>query len=413
MKNRQKKTQRQVPVTDKKTGTTQYRDAPEIGRNISNKGEEVVSHSLDIGSSDDVGSEPSKNNSVSDSKAIEKKQSETLEQFIEAYFTGKVKTLSNDRIRKLKKHIFDGERREQLVILAIKNDISLELSRRLLTMLEQLGAYSSFQHTVSDFVRDAVIRHPIMVPFKAELWFPLHGEPDEAHLNELYESIGAGGNVKAETKPDEGNESECVKKSASDLQRARLNAFFLAVIWRYSKKTLSFSELVRVLRSTAYKSESDDIEGGALDYLMSTQAKDRSSVANLMQWYTQQADYDRNAAETARRRSENLQQQLEESKQFLVLAQNDIEGLKEEIAGLRIQLEAAHEKERVQGIHMRADQQSQKGRTLRILEEEIPILGDCLKALERDPPKVEVAKHLMGSALEKLSNELSELKGDA
>ena len=411
MKNHHKKKQRQVPVTDKKTGATEYRDAPEIGRNLAIKIDETVTHSAEVSSMVNVGTEPSNAHIATDSKAAEKKQAETLEQFIEAYFTGKVKTLSNDRVRKLKKHIFDGDRRDQLVILAIKNDISLELSRRLLTMLEQLGAYSSFQHTVSDFVRDAVMRHPIMVPFKAELWFPLHGEPDEAHLNELYESIGTGRNVKAETKPDEGSESDGARKSASDLQRARLNAFFLAVIWRYSKKTLSFSELVRVLRSTAYKAESDDIEGGALDYLMSTQAKDRSSVAILMQWYTEQADYDRNAAETARRRSENLQQQLDESKQFLVLAQNDIEGLKEEVAGLRIQLDAAHEKERVQGIHMRADQQSQKGRTLRILEEEIPILGDCLKALERDPPKVEVAKHLMGSALEKLSNELSELKG--
>jgi uncharacterized coiled-coil DUF342 family protein len=131
-----------------------------------------------------------------------------------------------------------------------------------------------------------------------------------------------------------------------------------------------------------------------------------------MQWYADLAENDRNNAEAARRKAEALAKQLDERDSEFVTAQNEIKGYVAEIEALRKQVADAHEKERVQGIHMRADQQFQKGRTLRILEEEIPILADCLKALERDPPKLLVAKEYVGSVLEKLSKELNDLKGN-
>jgi hypothetical protein len=96
---------------------------------------------------------------------------------------------------------------------------------------------------------------------------------------------------------------------------------------------------------------------------------------------------------------------------LLVSANSEIEVLNEQINELTKKLDEASEKERVLGIQTRDDKQKQRGRTLRILESEIPLLADCLTALDRDPPKVKIAKEYIDLVLQKLSKELVEIKG--
>lgn len=406
---------RQVPVTNKKTGETQLRDAPEKKQNsaITNELQTTATEVVisDVKHESGADSEMTISKKV---KADEKNTQETLEQFIEDFYSGKTKSLSSDRVRKIKKLNFEIDLREQLVISAAKSDLTLEKSKNLLTLLTELGTYQTFQHSVSEFIRDTVMRHPIMASHGAHIWLPLSGGHDEANLNELFEAIGAVKKSASNNKDKGVRLAESEKKTATELQKARLNAFYIAVIWRYSKNYLGFTDIARVLRSTVYKLQVDKsvIESYVLDALVTAQGKEITSIASLMQWYFDQGEYDRNLVEMARRKAEVLSEQLDEKKGLLTSAHSQIEGLNEEIEGLRKQLDAAHEKERVQVIHTRADQQKQKGRTLRILEEEIPMLADCLTALERDPPKVAVAKEYMGTVLQKLSNELAELKGD-
>lgn len=405
---------RQVPVINKKTGETQLRDAPEIKRSS------VITNEQQISTAEvvvpDVKSESRASPEIlsgDKAKSDEKKPPETLEQFIEDFYSGKTKSLSNDRVRKFKKQTFEGDLPEQLVISAAKRDLTLEKSRNLLILLKELSTYQTFQHAVSEFIRYTVMRHPIMVSHMPHLWFPLVGGHDEANLNQLFEAIGAVKKSPSNIKDKEVYPTDDDKKTATELQKARLNAFYIAVIWRYNKNYLAFTDVIRILRSTVYKLQDKiGMELNVLDALVTAQSKEITSIASLMQWYFDQGEYDRNVAEMARRKTDGLSEQLVERNGLLASAHSQIEGLNEEIEGLRKQLDAAREKERVLGIHTRADQQLQKGRTLRILEGEIPILADCLKALERDPPKVAVAKEYMGSVLQKLSNELAELKGE-
>ncbi len=394
MPKRNKNKSPQTTALDKNAGDKQYHDAPKSNR-------ENPSSDLAQQFSSQV-------------KPAKKKESESLEGFVEAYFSGKIKSLSIDRVRKLKKQIFESERREQLVVLAAKNDLSLDKSRHLLSFVAEISTYQTFQHSMSDFIRDAVMQHPIMVQRKAELWFPMAGSTDPANLIDLFKEIGAGIKTKPEHKPKETRKSDADKRVTTQLKKARLNAFYIASVWRYNKNISSFAELLRVLRATVYKLEmgKSDIEKHMLNYLVTAQDKEQAGVASLMQWYSNQGEYDRNLAAIAQHRVDSLSDELAEKNALLDLDRSEIDGVNEQMNSLREQLNATHENARVQEIHMLADQHAQKGRILRILEEEMPILADCLKALEREPPKVGVAKEYIGTALEKLNKELNQLRGD-
>jgi hypothetical protein len=403
---------RKIPVVDKNTGETTVAESPTFQKPFSPN---VPTHSeQDLVCENKTESLDSSTSQIVEPVKKEKKESETLEQFVEGFYSGKIKSLTSDRVRKISKHVFDAEKRAPLVTQASKNDLSLEKSKQLMALVATLGSYSTIQHTIGEFVRDAVASHPIMATHNIELWFPLAGSTGNTNIELLFSDIGAALKVVAKDKKDVEAETDNDKKSSSDLKKARLNVFYISVIWRYSKNLISFTEFIRTLRATVFRFESNktNIDSDVLEFLVSAQGKEITSFASLMQWYADLAENDRNNAEAARRKAEALAKQLDERDSEFVTAQNEIKGYVAEIEALRKQVADAHEKERVQGIHMRADQQFQKGRTLRILEEEIPILADCLKALERDPPKLLVAKEYVGSVLEKLSKELNDLKGN-
>ena len=95
---------RQVQVTNKQTGETQLIEAPEIKRNSAITNEPQISTTevvvSDVKSESEASPEILNNDKA---KFAENKLPETLEQFIEDFYSGKTKSLSNDRVRKIKK----------------------------------------------------------------------------------------------------------------------------------------------------------------------------------------------------------------------------------------------------------------------------------------------------------------------
>jgi len=77
---------------------------------------------------------------------------------------------------------------------------------------------------------------------------------------------------------------------------------------------------------------------------------------------------------------------------------------------LQAQLDAAQEQSRIQEVHSNDDLSRLRGQVLRVLNSELPILQDVLIALDRDPPKVAVAREYLGSVVEKLNKEISRIK---
>jgi hypothetical protein len=403
----------QVKVTDKKTGKTTFSNG------LEKKKKSTVNNKIHNTKINAIASEiraelPASPNTKSDAqiKPDKYKIQETIEQFIEGFYAGKTKSLSIDRVRKFKKQSFEIDLRENLVILAAKNDLTLEKSKNLLIFSKELNSYPFFQRTLNEFIRDAVMRHPIMVSNSAQLWFPLSGGQDEANLCDLFATIGALKQSPQEVKLKKEDLNNGDIKAVSELQKARLNAFYIALVWRYLNRYLVFAEFIKVLRATVYKlRDTQGLESTAFDFLIAGQGKEVTNIASLLHWHFDQGEGDRKAAEIAWLKAEELSGQLVKKNGLLVSANSEIQDLNEQIKELRKKLDEASEKERVLGIQTRDEKQKQRGRTLRILEGEIPLLADCLTALDRDPPKVEIAKEYIDLVLQKLSKELVEIKG--
>ena len=403
----------QVKVTDKKTGKTTFSNG------LEKKKKSTVNNKIHNTKINAIASEiraelPASPNTKSDAqiKPDKYKIQETIEQFIEGFYAGKTKSLSIDRVRKFKKQSFEIDLRENLVILAAKNDLTLEKSKNLLIFSKELNSYPFFQRTLNEFIRDAVMRHPIMVSNSAQLWFPLSGGQDEANLCDLFATIGALKQSPQEVKLKKEDLNNGDIKAVSELQKARLNAFYIALVWRYLNRYLVFAEFIKVLRATVYKlRDTQSLESTVFDFLIAGQGKEVTNIASLLHWHFDQGEGDRKAAEIAWLKAEELSGQLVKKNGLLVSANSEIQDLNEQIKELRKKLDEASEKERVLGIQTRDEKQKQRGRTLRILEGEIPLLADCLTALDRDPPKVEIAKEYIDLVLQKLSKELVEIKG--
>lgn len=403
----------QVKVTDKKTGKTSFSEGFKIKENstLNNKSHDTKINTIASQISSEL---PASLITKSDAqiKPDKSKIQETIEQFIEGFYAGKTKSLSIDRVRKFKKQSFEIDLRENLVILAAKNDLTLEKSKNLLIISKELNGYPFFQRTLNEFIRDAVMRHSIMASHSAQLWFPLLGGQDEANLYDLFSTIGALKQSPQEVKLKREALNNADVKAVSELQKARLNAFYIAVVWRYLNKYLVFAEFIRLLRATVYKLQDiQGLESTVFDFLVAGQDKEVINISSLLRWHFDQGEGDRKAAETAWLKAEELSDQLIKKNKLLVSANSEIEVLNEQINELSKKLDEASEKERVLGIQTRDEKQKQRGRTLRILEREIPLLADCITALDRDPPKVEIAKEYIDLVLQKLSKELVEIKG--
>ena len=62
-------------------------------------------------------------------------------------------------------------------------------------------------------------------------------------------------------------------------------------------------------------------------------------------------------------------------------------------------------------MHSNDDLSRLRGQILRLFDSELPVLQDVLTALDREPPKVGVAREYLGSVVDNLGKEISRIKG--
>lgn len=175
---------------------------------------------------------------------------------------------------------------------------------------------------------------------------------------------------------------------------------------------MRFPEFLRSMRNSSLQSstEAGDLEREVLNYLVSLQDKDRSGAADFIRWSYEQTVHVQNMAEQYRSRCESLQNQKKELDEILEIKDHEIQTLNQEATALRARIASMEEEIRIHKVHSKDDLERQSSRTLRALEDEIPVLTDCLTALNRDPPKVEVAKEYLATALDTLNDELKILR---
>ena len=341
---------------------------------------------------------------------LEKKEIESCDEYLEAYYSGKLKSLSEKTV-----HLIKGKApsttglRATLIDHAVKSDFALEKTRSLFVFSLNAGGYSGLGRTLRDFAKDVVMRHPVMGSQDSEKWFPVTSHNDAANVKTLWAGVGI---VEPETAPETSTEDEQSKKTSStDIKKARRNAFLCAVIWRFAERQTTFAESFRSLRSTIFQTSPDDkdVEEKLLHFLVLSQEKDRSGIAAFAQWFHDQTIQVQKQAEQYKQRLDSLQLQKQELDESLSAKKNEIILLNEQLSTLQLQVDANVEEIRILKVHTKDDLERQKSRTLRTLEDEIPVLADCLTALTRDPPKLEVAKEYLGTALDTLNKELKAL----
>ena len=341
-----------------------------------------------------------------------KKKIESSDEYLESYYTGRIKSLSDETIRGIGMKVSPSSSlRAQLIDDAIKADFTLEKTRQLLVLSLNAGGSSGLAKMLRDFGKDVVCRHPVMGSQEPESWFPGTSQSDQSNLKMLWRSFVSSIAKPTSHEPDDEGPG-ATKPSPADIQKARRNAFLCTAIWRYAERQMSFAEFFRSLRATIFEADSDgkDLEKQLLAYLVSVQEKDRIGVAAFARWFFEQTIHVQKQADHCRLRLESLLSQKQEVDELLAAKEREIASLNQQLSGLREQIQATEEEVRVLKVHSKDDLERQASRTIRALEDEIPVLTDCLTALNREPPKVEVAKEYLGTALDTLNNELKILR---
>lgn len=408
---------REIPVTSRQTGETKLVEAPV---NNLTRNQEIAaavapvlntsSEKLTAATAADLTVESVDNQAKPGNK--EKKEIETIDEYLEAFFSGKVKSLSDKMVKRLGQNpVLEMSRRAELLDMAFKADFSLDKTRHLLLLSIDIGSNKRLERTLRDFARLVLIRHPVMGPQDAQAWFPQSDGAPALPIKAMWDLFGSNFiSKKSEPRaPKEGGGTKPV-----DIPKACRNAFFAAVIWRYAEQQMPFLSIVSGLRETVYrpKSNFEHVETATLDLLATTQDKDREGLACFIRWFSDLINQTQNQVDHHQRRADRLEGELKGTQGLLEAKESEIAAMSEEIKALHAQVKVVQEELRVQKVHSRDDLERQRSRTLRTLEDEIPVLADCLTALRRDPPKVEVTKEYLESALDKLNEELKQLKGN-
>lgn len=381
---------KQISVTNKNTGKTSELQGP---------------------ISSTYGTETDKKNSLpalpNEIKSTIEKPQETIEELVQCFLNGKIKSLPNDRIKKLKKHIFEVEFSQEFLAEAVKNDPALEKAKSLLLMLDKHKTYPVFQTSISKFIREVIAQHPIMVSHNINAWLPLEGAAEELGLIKLFEEVSPPKNIAVSI--DEKTD----KKVESDLQRSRLNLFYIALIWRLQKNFINFNEFIRSLRATVFASKltSLEIEHSCVEFFTESNNKDISKISALMDWYAKESEDNNKSARLANENAAKLDLQIINANQKISTLQNTSNTQLNKINRLTTEIAEIKEAKRVALSHTDADQSLERERAIRLMASEIKILEECKAALQKNPPKAAVANELISNVIKRLQAELLNLRG--
>ena len=358
----------------------------------------------------DESSAAAKDQGADSAEKNKKRKIESCDEYLELYFSGKVKSLGDEIISTIGSNSsVSTSKRAVLIDGAIKADFTLDRTRTLLLLSLHASTYSGLAKSLREFVRDIVGRHPVMWDQSLDVWFPRSTNEDTWNPKLAWSTFASKASKNLASDDDDSKDK---KTSPADIQKALRNAFLCACVWRYAEHLVSFPEFLRSMRNSSLQSstEAGDLEREVLNYLVSLQDKDRSGAADFIRWSYDQTVRFQNMAEQYLSRCESLQSQKNELGEILEIKDHEIQTVNQEVTALRARIASMEEEIRIHKVHSKDDLERQSSRTLRALEDEIPVLTDCLTALTRDPPKVEVAKEYLATALDTLNDELKILR---
>lgn len=342
--------------------------------------------------------------SISKPKDKEQQKIESLADFLEYFYVGKTKSsLADATLRKLVKNArIEEVRRYELLALAEENDPTLEKSLNLMLLAADLNGYRGVEEQLRYFAADIGRRVNGQGKYSLESWLPRTSDDGlslEAMASDVREAMQkvAASEVPAPDKKKAQRRLEC--------------GFYLACQWRLYQG-IAPRELIGTLRRSILapnplqREQSD----GLVRLLASQPFADVPGLTWLLDDQARMVQQADGRADQLEREMRQLAAAKSQAEEQLKACEAELADKTARLNELQAQLGAAQEQSRIQEVHSNDDLARLRGQVLRVLNSEMPILQDVLIALDRDPPKVTVAREYLGSVVEKLNKEIGRIK---
>jgi hypothetical protein len=369
-------------------------------------------------------------------KPDKRPEPQTTAEFIEAFYAGRTKVLSDSTVRRLKNApvILEPSVRGDLLRRAMEVDDSLDKTRRLLVLATEVEELRALGHLLLQFAADVVLLHPAVKAngMQAHL-FPPYG--DEHTLEDAWRLLNASEvtmprSTNAEKEPQAAdvetnassqalNEATTASEAASQrakvvarlraaqllVAKVRRNALLCSVVWRVMhRKHLPLAEAMRALRGTLYAQgvEEPRLEAELLEALALMPEKEDAKVALLLQWTTKQQSDLVNKFAAGQSRIESLTEQVSRLEVEIKAGSQHVQTLKQQ---LEFERASKAELDRHIGVvktHGEADYEELRAASLRSMRDAVHQLEQVSVALSRDTPKVPFAREVLETIVDSL-----------
>lgn len=337
-------------------------------------------------------------------KDKEQQRIESLADFLEHFYVGKTKSsLGEATLRKLVKNSrIEDVRRYELLALAEENDPILEKSLNLMLLAADLNGYRGIEEQLRYFAAEVGRRVQGQGKRSFESWLPRttdDGLTLDAMASEVREAM--------QTVADSEVQAADKKKAQKRLE----HGFYLACQWRLYQGA-SPRELVGVLRRSLLSPHPlmRERSDGLVRLLASQPFGDVPGLTWLLDDHARIVQHADSRVEQLERDMRHLAAAKSQAEEQLKAYEIELSDKTARLDELQAQLVAAQEQSRIKDVHSNDDLSRLRGQVLRVLNSEMPILQDVLIALDRDPPKVTVAREYLGSVVEKLNKEIGRIK---
>lgn len=337
-------------------------------------------------------------------KDKEQQNIESLADFLEHFYVGKTKSsLADATLRKLFKNArIEDVRRYELLALAEENDPTLEKSLNLMLLAADLNGYRGIEEQLRYFAAEVGRRVQGQGKRDLESWLPRTAD-------EGLSLDGMASDVREAMQKVSASEVPAADKKKA-LRRLECG-FYLACQWRLYQG-MAPRELVGMLRRSILAPS--PLQRERSDGLVRLLASQPFSDVPGLTWLL---DDQARLIQQSDARADQLQREMRQVAVAKSQAEEQLKACEAELADktarlneLQAQLGSAQEQSRIQEVHSNDDLSRLRGQVLRVLNSEMPILQDVLIALDREPPKVTVAREYLGSVVEKFNKEISRIK---
>lgn len=389
---------------------------------------------------DRINGDPSKIRKVE--RAEKRHEPQTPFEFIEAFYTGRSKSLTESIVRRIKNNALaiDSASRGTLLRLAQSEDETLDKTRRLMLIASEEADLKPLGHLLIEFAVEVICLNKAIHSngMRVKL-FPNYS--DESALEDAWKALSsmklsedlgtmdapqlaensetdtsdraqADGDIKIFS-GRKGNSQTKAKAAISLSNKARRNALLCSVIWRIHKKHVTFPEAMRAMRNTIfYAPIATALEADLLEAIALMPEKEDSRVALLLEWQAkQQLDISLKLSD-ANQRTSDLTVELAQVANEKNLALEAIEKLRQDLLAIQVKNQDLHSQLGVVQTHGQADHEALRSLSLRIVRESVTQLESVTTALGRDPPKVDIAIEVLNTVadgLKKAEKKLGEI----